>query len=69
MDASKSLNGVNAACPELSRASQQALAILAVDGVQLSLAGVALLQALDAGTMTHSEAVQSIKDRAAKYAA
>lgn len=69
MDASKSLNGVNPACPGLSRASQQAVAILAVDGVQLSLAGVALLQALDAGTMMHSEAIQSIKDRAAKYAA
>jgi hypothetical protein len=53
---------------KLSWASQQAVAILAVDGMRPSPECFALLEALDAGTMTHDEAVESIMKRVAEYA-
>jgi hypothetical protein len=64
----KSSNSEHTAPPRSSWASQQAVAILAVDDIRISPAGLVLMRALDAGTMTHSEAIQSIKKRAAKYA-
>lgn len=51
-----------------SWASSQALAILAVDGIRPSNEGVALMQSIDAGTMTHAQAIQSIIERARLYA-
>jgi hypothetical protein len=51
-----------------SWASSQALAILAVDGIRPSSKGVALMQSLDAGTITHAQAIQSIIERASLYA-
>jgi hypothetical protein len=47
-----------------SWASSQALAILAVDGIRPSSEGVVLMQSIDAGTMTHAQAIQSIIERA-----
>jgi hypothetical protein len=44
------------------------LAILAVDGIRPSNKGLALLQAIDSGTMTHAQAIQSIIERARQYA-
>ena len=49
-------------------ASSQALAILAVDGIRPSNEGVALMQSIDAGTMTREQAIQSIIERARLYA-
>ena len=51
-----------------SWASSQALAILAVDGIRPSSKGVALMQSLDAGTITHAQAIHSIIERARLYA-
>ena len=64
----KSAYNDRSASPRSSWASQQAVAILAVDDIRISPAGVVLMRALDAGTITHNEAIQSIKKRAAKYA-
>lgn len=51
-----------------SWASCQALAILAVDGIRPSNKGLALMQSIDSGTMTHAQAIQSIIERARQYA-
>jgi hypothetical protein len=51
-----------------SWASSQALAILAVDGIRPSNEGIALMQSIDAGTMTRAQAIQSIIERARLYA-
>lgn len=51
-----------------SWASNQALAILAVDNIRPSRAGVALMHSIDAGTMTHAEAIEAILERAHLYA-
>jgi hypothetical protein len=53
---------------KLSWASQQAVAIMAVDNLQISPATLALMQAVDAGTMTHDEAIKNVLKRAAEYA-
>jgi hypothetical protein len=54
--------------PPGSWASSQALAILAVDGIRPSNKGLALMQSIDSGTMTHAQAIQSIIERARQYA-
>jgi hypothetical protein len=51
-----------------SWASRQALAILAVDGIHVSSKGVALIESIDAGTLTHAQAIQAIIERARLYA-
>ena len=55
------------ASKELSWASQQAMAISAVDNIQPSAAGLDLMQAMDAGTISYEQAIQSILDRAHRY--
>lgn len=52
----------------MSLASRQALAILAVDGIRPSSAGVALLQSIDSGAITRTQAIQSVIERAHLYA-
>jgi len=52
----------------MSWASRQALAILAVDGIRPSNSGVALMQAVEAGSITRAKAVQSIIERARLHA-
>jgi len=51
-----------------STPSQQALAILAVDNIHPSPAGVALMQSIEAGSMTRVQAIQCIVERARRYA-
>jgi hypothetical protein len=51
-----------------SWALNQALAILAVDGIRPSNNGLALMQSIDSGTITHAQAIQSIIERARQYA-
>lgn len=53
---------------QMSLASRQALAILEVDGIRPSHAGVALMQSIDSGSMTHAQAIQAIVARARLYA-
>jgi hypothetical protein len=53
---------------QMSSASRQALAILAVDGIRPSHAGVALMQSIDSGSMTHAQAIQTIVERVRLYA-
>ena len=52
----------------LSLASRQALAILAVDDIRPSSAGVALMQSIDSGAITRTQAIQSVIERARLYA-
>ena len=52
----------------LSLASLPALSILAVDGICPSSAGVALMQSIDSGAITRTQAIQSVIDRARLYA-
>ena len=49
--------------------SLQALAILAVDDIRPSKAGLKLLHAVDSGEMTIEEANEAIKVRAREYGA
>jgi hypothetical protein len=51
-----------------SWATQQSLAILAVDNIRPSLAGRALMYAMDAGSKTYDEVINSIATRAHQYA-
>lgn len=53
---------------QMSLASRQALAILDVDGIRPSHAGVALMQSIDSGAMAHAQAIQAIVTRARLYA-
>lgn len=52
----------------MSSASRQALAILAVDDIRPSSAGVALLRSIDSGAITRTQAIQSVIERARLYA-
>jgi hypothetical protein len=52
----------------MSPASRQALAILAVDGIRPSQTGIALMQSVDSGSMTHAQAIQLVIERAQLYA-
>lgn len=54
---------------ELSRTGRQALAILAVDNIQLSKAGLNLFSAVDRGDMSIEEAKDSVRARARAYGA
>jgi len=51
-----------------SWASQQALAILAVDGIRPTKACIALMQSVENGSLSHAQAIQSVIDRARTYA-
>lgn len=51
----------------LSRNAAQALAILTVDNIRLSKAGMELFTAVDTGEMTIAEAKEAIKTRARAY--
>ena len=53
---------------ELSWASQQAMAISAVDNIQPSAAGLDLMRSMDSGAISYEQAIQSIVDRAHRYA-
>jgi hypothetical protein len=56
------------AAQELSWASQQAMAISAVDNIQPSAAGLDLMRSMDSGVISYEQAIQSIIDRAHRYA-
>ena len=53
---------------ELSWSSRQALAILAVDNIRPSEEAIALMRAIDAGKITHEQAIQSLLEKARRYA-
>lgn len=52
----------------MSLASRQALAILAVDDIHPSEAGVILMWKIDSGSITHDQAIEEIIKRANLYA-
>lgn len=51
----------------LSKTSKDTLALLAVDNIYPSKAGLALFIAVDSGEMTTEEAIEAIKQRAFRY--
>lgn len=51
----------------LSKTSKDTLALLAVDNIHPSKAGLALFIAVDRGEMTREEAIKAIKKRAFRY--
>lgn len=53
---------------ESNWATDQALAILAVDDIHPSQDGIALMRAMDQGSVTYEQAIAAILDRAKRYA-
>jgi len=54
--------------PPAQWAAEQAIALLAVDGIHPSREGLVLLESISAGDMTYEQAIQAILDRATRYA-